>query len=88
MHHQFVMIESGGQTAAFVADLMPTTAYVADSWIASCDLYPMDTLAAKQPFLTEAVAKNTLVFFEHDPGVAAGYIRETNGKRSVVPAIG
>ena len=88
MHHQMALIESGGKTAAFVADLMPTTAHAPDQWIMGYDLYPMDTLGAKQRFAMEAVAKNVLVFFAHDPAVAAGYIRESDGKRSVVPAIG
>src|SRR5712691_4889020 len=44
MHHQMALIESGGKTAAFVADLMPTTAHAPDTWITGCDLYPMDTL--------------------------------------------
>jgi hypothetical protein len=34
----------------------------------------------------EAVEKEFLVFFEHDPVVAAGYIREENGKRRVEAA--
>jgi methylmalonyl-CoA epimerase len=88
MHHQMVLIESGGKTAAFVADLMPTAAHVADAWIMGFDLYPMDTLAAKQRFAPEAIEQEMLVFFEHDPAVAAGYIREENGKRRVVPAPG
>ncbi len=86
MHHQMVLIESGGRTAAFVADLMPTTAHLGAPWIMGYDLYPMDTLAAKKAFLTEAVETNMLVFFEHDPAVPAGYIREEHGKRRIVPA--
>jgi methylmalonyl-CoA epimerase len=86
LHHQMVLIESKGKTAAFVADLIPTTAHVPDAWIMGFDLYPMDTLAAKQQFVKEAMANDTLVFFEHDPAVAAGYIREQNGKRRVQPA--
>jgi methylmalonyl-CoA epimerase len=84
MHHQMVLMESGGKTAAFVADLMPFTSHVPDAWIMGYDLYPMDTLAAKQQFLKEAIEKQTLVFFEHDPAIAAGSIREENGKRIVV----
>jgi len=87
MHHQMVLIESGGRTAAFVADLIPTTAHLSAPWIMGYDLYPMDTLAVKKAFLEEAVAKNILVFFEHDPAVPAGYIREENGKRRIVPAL-
>jgi hypothetical protein len=65
---------------------MPTTAHVADAWIMGFDLYPMDTLAAKKQFVKDAIERETLVFFEHDPAVAAGYIREQNGKRIVQPA--
>jgi hypothetical protein len=41
----------------------------------------MDTLAAKKAFFADVAAKEALVFFEHDPAVAAGYIREDKGKR-------
>ena len=88
MHHQMVVIESDGKTAAFVADLIPTTAHVPEAWILGYDLYPMDTLTAKKAFLEEAVEREILVFFEHDPLVAAGYVREREGKRQVVPAPG
>jgi methylmalonyl-CoA epimerase len=88
MHHQMAVIESGGKTAAFVADLIPTTAHVPESWIPALDLYPMETLAAKQAFAREAVEKHTLVFFEHDLATAAGYIQEENGQLRVIPALG
>jgi glyoxylase-like metal-dependent hydrolase (beta-lactamase superfamily II) len=81
-----VFIESKKKTAAYVADLVPTTAHLPDPWIMGYDLYPMDTLAAKPRFLKEALAQEMLVFFEHDPVVAAGYIRERDGKRRVEPA--
>jgi len=83
MHHQIVLIESGGRTAAFAADLMPTTAHLPDAWIMGYDLYPLDTLSAKQQFVKQAIEKDMLVFFQHDPAIAAGYIREQNGKRNV-----
>ena len=85
-HHQMVVIESGGSAAAFVADLIPTTAHVADPWIMGFDVSPLETLAAKQAFAAEAIARNMLVFFEHDPLVPAGYLREEGGRRRAVPA--
>jgi methylmalonyl-CoA epimerase len=88
VHHQMVLIESNGKTAAYVADMIPTTAHVPDVWIMGYDLYPMDTLAAKKQFAKEAMEKDILVFFAHDPAIAAGYIREQEGKRLVVPALG
>jgi glyoxylase-like metal-dependent hydrolase (beta-lactamase superfamily II) len=87
MHHQLVRIESGGQTAVFTADLMPTAAHVDAPWIMGYDLYPMDTLASKKRFLREAIAGQYVIFFEHDPAIAAGVIRERDG-RLVVEAVG
>jgi glyoxylase-like metal-dependent hydrolase (beta-lactamase superfamily II) len=83
MHHQIVWIESGGRSAAFVADLMPTAAHAPDAWIMGYDLYPMDTLAFKRTLIREAIEREYLIFFEHDPEVAAGYIREVNGRKHV-----
>ena len=71
-----------------MVDLMPTTAHVPDPWIAGLDLYPMDTLSAKAQFTKEAIEKEILVFFEHDPVVVAGHIREENQIRRVMPAPG
>ena len=38
--HQVVFIESGGRTAVFAADMIPTTAHVDEPWIMGYDLYP------------------------------------------------
>jgi len=86
MHHQIVMIESAGRTAVFTADLMPTSAHVDEPWIMGYDLYPMDTLAFKRTFVREAIDREYLIFFEHDPDIAAGYIREARGRKFVEPA--
>ncbi|NOT24665.1 MAG: methylmalonyl-CoA epimerase [Acidobacteria bacterium] len=81
--HQIVFVESAGQTAVFVADLIPTIAHIRDVWIMGYDLYPMETLAFKRQFIREAIDREYLIFFEHDPVVAAGYIREKAGRRYV-----
>jgi glyoxylase-like metal-dependent hydrolase (beta-lactamase superfamily II) len=85
MHHQIVMIESAGKTAVFAADLIPTTAHVDPPWIMGYDLYPMDTLTFKRRFVREAIDHEYVIFFEHDPVVPAGYIREKDGRRYVEP---
>ena len=43
-------------------------------------------VAAKKQLVQEAIERDTLVFFEHDPAMAAGYIREQGAKPVVVPA--
>jgi glyoxylase-like metal-dependent hydrolase (beta-lactamase superfamily II) len=85
MHHQLIKIQSGGRTAAFVADMMPTTAHVDEAWIMGYDLYPMDTFLAKKRFLREAIEGEYVIFFEHDPRIPAGIIREKDGKKLVEP---
>jgi methylmalonyl-CoA epimerase len=84
-HHQIVLVESAGRRAAFVADLIPTTAHLPDAWVMGYDLSPLDALLAKQGFVKDALANDMLVLFEHDPTTAAGYIREDHGKRWVEP---
>ena len=83
MHHQLIKIESGGRTAVFTADLMPTAAHIDEPWIMGYDLYPMDTLAFKRTFVREAIEREYVIFFEHDPTIAAGVIREENGRKRV-----
>jgi methylmalonyl-CoA epimerase len=82
-HHQVVTIESRGRSAVFVADMFPTSVHAPDAWIMGYDLYPMDTLAFKRTFSREAIERACVIFFEHDPSMAAGIFREQSGKRTV-----
>jgi methylmalonyl-CoA epimerase len=82
-HHQVIMIASQGETAVFTADMFPTSVHAPDAWLMGYDLYPMDTLAFKRTFAREAIEREYLIFFEHDPSLAAGRLRESSGKRSV-----
>jgi glyoxylase-like metal-dependent hydrolase (beta-lactamase superfamily II) len=84
-HHQIVKVDTGAGTALFVADLMPTAAHVDPPWIMGYDLYPLATLAAKKHWLQEAVAGEYVIFFEHDPVVAAGRIHAEDGRFRVEP---
>jgi glyoxylase-like metal-dependent hydrolase (beta-lactamase superfamily II) len=81
--HQIVYVESGGRTAVFTADLIPTTAHIQDPWVMGYDLFPVETLMVKKRFIREAIDREHLIVFEHDPHVAAGFIREKDGKRYV-----
>jgi methylmalonyl-CoA epimerase len=81
--HQVIFLESGGRTAVFVADMIPTVAHLENAWVMGYDLFPMDTLAFKRRFISEAIEREYLIFFEHDPLITAGYIREKDGRRYV-----
>jgi methylmalonyl-CoA epimerase len=86
-HHQIVVIESGGKTAVFAGDLASTAAHVEDGWIAALDEQPIESFAFKQQFFREAIDREYLIFFAHDPSIAAGYVREKDGRRSVQKVI-
>ena len=82
-HHQMIEIGDAGRTAVFVADLVPTAAHLPLPYIMAYDLYPMETLAFKRAFLREAVEREHLILFEHDPDVAAGYVRWDGARASI-----
>ncbi|HKE86308.1 MAG TPA: methylmalonyl-CoA epimerase [Vicinamibacterales bacterium] len=85
--HQVVFIESRGRTAVFVADIIPTVAHLQDPWIMGYDLFPVETLMFKKRFIREAIDREYLIFFEHDPHIAAGYIRETADRKRYVEQV-
>jgi methylmalonyl-CoA epimerase len=84
-HHQIIWIESGSDRAVFLADLMPTSAHLPDAWVMGYDLYPMDTLFAKQAFARAVARRESLIFFEHDPVIPAAFITEQDGKLGLRP---
>jgi methylmalonyl-CoA epimerase len=84
-HHQLIWIESGGHRAVYPADLMPTTAHLHDAWGMGIDLYPVETMTAKQRFVREILSRDTLVLFDHDPAIAAGILTELDGTRRLTP---
>ncbi len=86
-YHQMVIVEGGRQALVIPTDLVPTASHLPLPYIMGYDLYPMDTLAFKRAFVREAVAREYLIFFEHDPDLAAGYIREENGRKHVEPRL-
>jgi glyoxylase-like metal-dependent hydrolase (beta-lactamase superfamily II) len=65
-HHQSVLLESGGETACFLGDVIPTAHHLPLPWIMGYDVEPLRTLESKRSFLATAVAREWLLIFEHD----------------------
>jgi glyoxylase-like metal-dependent hydrolase (beta-lactamase superfamily II) len=82
-YHQAVLVRSGGETAAFIADLIPTAAHLPLPWIMGYDLEPLRTLESKRALLRDAVAGGWRLVFEHDPVVASG-VAVAEGKSFVL----
>ena len=82
---QCVRIESRGESAYFLSDLVPTRAHLAPPWIMSFDLYPMETLANKKRLLPELALHEAAVIFPHDPEVPWARLSEIDGKIALHP---
>jgi glyoxylase-like metal-dependent hydrolase (beta-lactamase superfamily II) len=86
--HQSVLIESNGKRAMFLGDLASRTVQIEKLvWISAFDTEPLETLETKRAMQRWAVEAGALLFFEHDPEVPAGYLREVDGKFQVEPAV-
>jgi glyoxylase-like metal-dependent hydrolase (beta-lactamase superfamily II) len=70
--HQSVLLESGGERACFLADLVPTSAHLPLPWIMGYDLEPLVTLESRRRVYRRAEGEGWLLVFEHDPVVVAG----------------
>jgi glyoxylase-like metal-dependent hydrolase (beta-lactamase superfamily II) len=55
------------KTIVFMADLLPSAAHIPIPYVMAYDMFPLTTLHEKKSFLTEAVQKDYILFFEHDP---------------------
>ena len=79
--HQSVKIESEGQVAFFLGDLIPTTSHLPLPYIMGYDLFPIRTLETKRWVLDRAFEEQWLLLFEHDPLVQGGYVcKDQEGK--------
>jgi len=64
--HQVVMIESRGQQALHMGDLLPTHAHFNPLWVMAYDNYPMDSIAMKEKWNAVGVRNNAWFTFYHD----------------------
>jgi glyoxylase-like metal-dependent hydrolase (beta-lactamase superfamily II) len=85
-HHQSVLVESAGETACFLADLVPTAAHLPLPWIMGYDVEPLVTLESKRRVLGRAEAEGWLLMFEHDPAVAWGRVRHDGRQYALADA--
>jgi len=72
--HQSIVLRSEGETAVFLADLIPTSAHLPLPYIMGYDLEPLRTLESKRALLRDAAAGGWWFIFEHDPTVAMGRV--------------
>lgn len=68
------------KTYIYVGDVIPVAATIPVSWISAYDTYPVTAMTEKKELLDEAVAKQQILFFEHDAYTECCTVKEINGK--------
>jgi glyoxylase-like metal-dependent hydrolase (beta-lactamase superfamily II) len=61
-----VHIESAGQHACYISDLIPTSAHLDTTWVMGYDLDPLETIVQRKRFYERAIPEKWLVLFTHD----------------------
>jgi glyoxylase-like metal-dependent hydrolase (beta-lactamase superfamily II) len=78
---QAVLIQSGGHTACYISDLIPTSAHLDLNWVMSFDLYPLETIESRKRYYSRAIPEKWLTMFTHDPNIPWAYLdKDERGK--------
>ncbi|MGO8797161.1 MAG: MBL fold metallo-hydrolase [Candidatus Sulfotelmatobacter sp.] len=83
-HMQGIIVSSGGLTACYISDLIPTTAHIDITWGMGFDLYPLQTIESKKQYYERAIAEEWLTVFTHDPKTPWGYVEKDDVGKMVV----
>jgi glyoxylase-like metal-dependent hydrolase (beta-lactamase superfamily II) len=83
MHMQAVIIQSGGQTACYISDLIPTSAHIDLTWVMAFDLLPLRTIESRKRYYAQSIPEKWLTMFTHDPNLPWAYVeKDERGKMS------
>lgn len=80
---QLVWVEDEKTALFYAGDLIPTMSHVPLPWVMGYDLHPLEMMREKEDILNQLIQKKGLLFYEHDPLMAASLIVKT--ERSFEP---
>ena len=61
------LINYKGKKVLYMADLLPSIGHLPIPYVMAYDMFPLQTLTEKKLFLNEALEKEYVLYFEHDP---------------------
>ncbi len=61
-----IHIDSAGQRATYISDLIPTSAHLDVTWVMGYDLFPLTSIEERKRFYQRAIPEKWLVLFTHD----------------------
>ena len=83
--HQMVYIESAGERAACLGDVLPMPQHLPVHYMTAFDMHPLETLDAKRRWLSQAEDENWLLVFGHGTDQKAGYLTHQDGRLTITP---
>jgi glyoxylase-like metal-dependent hydrolase (beta-lactamase superfamily II) len=84
---QLPRFHGGGTHLTYCGDLIPTHAHLRPTWVMAFDLQPLTTIEEKKVVLAEALEDDGVLFFAHDPAMAACRLREEDGRPAFREAV-
>lgn len=69
--HQIVELESRGEKALHLGDLLPTHAHFNPLWVMAYDNFPLDVVALREEWENKGIEENAWFTFYHDPFMLA-----------------
>lgn len=87
--HQVVILESGGATVLFVADMASLHYHLERlAWVPAYDLEPMESIETKRYWQQWAVENDVLIIFQHDTQIPLGRLSRDGVNFRVEPVSG
>lgn len=83
-HMQAVVVTSGGQTACYISDLIPTAAHIDLTWVMAFDLFPITTIDSRRRYYERAIPEKWLTVFTHGVDTPWGYIAQDEAGRMTI----
>ncbi len=71
--HQAVQVQDQDQTVVFTGDFLFLRAFLKVNWVSGLDLFPLEAMQQKVPFLAEAARERYLLWFYHETDAMLGY---------------
>jgi len=86
-HMQAVVINSGGKTACYISDLIPTSAHIDLTWGMAFDLLPLQNIESRKRYYTQSIPEKWLTMFTHDPNIPWAYVEKDERGKMVAKAV-
>jgi glyoxylase-like metal-dependent hydrolase (beta-lactamase superfamily II) len=82
-----VIIKSGGKTACYISDLIPTTAHLDLTWVMGFDLFPLETIESRKRYYAQAMPEQWLTVFTHDPNMPWAHLERNDAGKMVARGV-